>query len=273
MEFPVDRRHMLFAASGAAASLVLPQHAIADTKAPLSPERSLETYRRTLCGAEGDEVLWWYIGDLYLHTPGKSVTPVARALTIGRYKAGKSTPRTFHHHFHEVGAIVDLDTGEPLRRNPLTGAPIDTPPLVEEADQDVEWAMQDDGTVIKTALGHTTTQTLRWTETSANLLLVENDPTANAFALASGDSGTSWQAPQATRTFYAKKSSLARPGFVPAQSTYELVLKLTPPWLANPSSPGDHFLVVRGVGQKSRVRDIVNQDALDLVRHFFPKFI
>ena len=47
-----------------------------------------------------------------------------------------------------------------------------------------------------------------------------------------------------------------------------------PPWLAPAKpTPGDRWLIVRGLGQKSRAKDVVNQDALDIVRRYFPKYL
>ncbi|NIJ08536.1 hypothetical protein FHS31_002157 [Sphingomonas vulcanisoli] len=271
MEMTLDRRRLLVGASGAAASLLLPAWSSAEA-APLTPERGLDSYRRMLCGAEGEEVLWWFIGDIYLQTPGASVVPVARSLTIGGYTAETSGPRTFRYRFREAGVIVDLATGEPLRRNPITQAPVAQPPLVDEKPEEIDWTVQDDGNIVKTQHGRTSTLNLRWTETSANLLLIETEPGPNAFALAPGDAGNAWKGLESTRTVYAKRADLARPGFVPADMIYSVAIKATPPWLAT-QPPADHWLIVRGIGRKSRKNEVVNQDALDLVRRFFPTYL
>jgi hypothetical protein len=271
MEIRLDRRNLLVGAAGVAASIAVPAWCTADAAAPVTPERALASYRRMLCGGTGEEVLWWFIGEIYFQEPGKSLIPVARSLTIGGYTAAEASARAFRYKFREAGVIVDLATGEPLRRNPITGAAVEVP-LVDEQPEDVAWAMQDDGSILKTTHGHASTLNLRWTETSANLLLLETEPGTNAFALAPGDSGTDWKALESTRTVYAKRASLARPGFVPAEMIYHVAIKATPPWLAS-ASHSDHWLIVRGIGQKSRARDVVNQDALDLVRRFFPKYL
>lgn len=267
----IDRRRLLTGASGLAASLFLPAWPARASAAPVSPERALESYRRMLCGPEGQEILWWFIGDLHYQTPGKSVVPVARSLTIGGYTAGKSSARAFRYQFREAGVIVDLATGERLLHNPLTREPAEVP-LVDEAPHDIDWSMGDDGSITKTSHGHSTRLNLRWTETSANLLLLETQPGMNAFGLAPGDSGSDWKAVESTRTVYAKRASLSRPGFVPAEMIFNVALKMSPPWLAT-GTPGDHWLIVRGLGQKSRARDVVNRDALELVRRYFPKFL
>lgn len=267
---------MLIGASNAAAALILPAWTTPVGAAPVSPERGLESYRRMLCGPEGQEVLWWFIGDIHYQTPGKSVTPVARTLTIGGYTAGKSSARAFTYKFREAGVIIDLETGERLQRNPITNEPAEVP-LVDEPPHDIEWAMQDNGSISRTEHGHTSTLNLRWTETSANLLLLETQPGTNAFALAPGDSGVDWKALESTRTVYAKRADLQRNGFVPAEMIFSVALKLSPPWLTpKPAAgevPADHWLIVRGIGQKSRARDVVNRDALELVRRYFPKYL
>ena len=267
----LDRRRVLAGASGLAALLVLPSWCAAAAAAPMSPERGLESYRRMLCGPEGEEVLWWFIGDLHYQTAGKSVVPIARSLTIGGYTAYKSSPRAFRYQFREAGVIVDLATGERLQRNPLTNEAAEVP-LVDEPPHDIEWAMQDDGSIVRTQHGSVSRLNLRWTETSANLLLLETQPGANAFGLAPGDRGVDWKAAESTRTVYAKRASLSQPGFVPAEMIFNVALKMSPPWLAT-ASPGEHWLIVRGLGQKSRAKEVVNQDALDLVRRYFPGFI
>lgn len=266
-----DRRRILAGASGIATSLILPSWGAAATAAPLSPERSLESYRRMLCGAKGEEVLWWFIGDLYYHSPGKAVVPVARTLTIGGYTAGEASPRAFRYRFREAGVIIDLKTGLRLERNPLTGVPAEVP-LVDEEPHDIDWVVQDDGNILKTQNGKTAKLNLTWTETSSNLLLLENTPGDNAFSLAPGDSGVDWKQLESTRTVYAKRAALVRPGFVPANMIFNVALKLSPPWLAN-GETGDHFFIVRGIGEKSRRREIVNQDAFDIVRRYFPKYL
>lgn len=271
MSIDLDRRRLLVGASAAAATLWMPaSRAAAGT--PLSPERSIDSYRRILCGAEGEEVLWWFIGDIHYQEPGKSVVPIARSMTIAGYTAGASSARAFRYRFREAGVIVDLASGEPLRRNPITDEPAEVP-LVDEAPHDIDWAMQDDGVIARTQHGRTSTLNLRWTETSASLLLVETQPGPNAFGLAPGDAGADWKAPQSTRTVYAKRAGLSGPGFVPAEMIFNVAIRTTPPWLANPASPGDHWLIVRGLGQKSRANEVVNQDALDLVRRLFPKYL
>lgn len=266
-----NRRRLLISASGVAAALIVPEWLSAATAAPLSPERGLESYRRMLCGREGEEILWWFIGDLHYQEPGKSVIPIARSLTIGGYTAGKSSARAFQYRFREAGVTIDLATGERLQRNPLTSEPAEVP-LIDAAPRNVDWVMQDDGSIDRTEHGHSSKLTLRWTETSASLLLLETQPGTNAFGLAPGDRGSDWKAIESTRTVYAKRNKLARPGFVPAEMIYNVALKMSPPWLAT-GAPGDHWLIVRGLGQKSRANEVVNQDALDLVRRYFPKFL
>ena len=272
MNIRFDRRRLLIGASAAAATLLVPRARAAVATTPLSPERSLDSYRRILCGADGEEVFWWFIGDLHYQEPGKSVVPIARSLTIAGYTAGKSGARAFTYRFREAGVIVDLATGEPLRRNPLTDEPAEIP-LVDEAPHDIDWVMQDDGRIARTQHGRTSTLNLRWTETTSNLLLLETQPDTNAFGLAPGDAGVDWKAPQSTRTVYAKRASLAGSGFVPADMIFNVAIKTTPPWLVTPASPGDHWLIVRGIGRKSRANEVVNQDALDLVRRLFPKYL
>ena len=269
MQFELDRRSLIAGASGAAVSMLLPgSPALA---ASVSPERGLESYRRMLCGAKGEEVLWWFIGDIYAQSPGKSVIPVARTLTIGGYTAGEASDRNFRYRFREAGVLIDLDTGDRLTRNPLTNAPAEVP-LVDEPPHDIDWAVQADGSILRTQHGKTSTLNLKWTETSANLLLLENTPGSNAFSLASGDAGADWKSLESTRTVYAKRADLARPGFVAAQMIYSVSLKLSPPWLAT-GEPGDHWLIVRGIGQKSRKHEVVNRDGLALVRRYFPKYL
>ena len=267
----LDRRAMLAGASGLAASLALPAWAATGPALPLTPERGLESYRRMLCGPKGEEVLWWFIGDLYNQVPGKSLVPVARSLTIGGYTAGESSSRAFRYKFREAGVIVDLKTGQRLEANPLTGAPAEVP-LVDEHPHDIDWSVQDDGSIVRNQLGKTSTLNLRWTETSANLLLLETQPGLNAFGLAPGDAGTDWKEPESVRTVYAKRADLARRGFVSANMIFNVALKLSPPWLAD-GTPGPHWLIVRGIGQKSRAKEIVNRDALELVRRYFPKYL
>ena len=269
MDIRLDRRGMLLGASGVAASMIVP--AWKADAAQLTPERGLESYRRMLCGPEGEEVLWWFIGDLYYQTPGKAVAPVARTLTIGGYTAGKSTARSFRYKFREAGIIIDLDTGDRLRRNPLTSAPAEVP-LVDEEPEDIDWVVQDDGNILKTQHGRQSELVMRWTETTSNLLLLENTPGPMAFALAPGDRGTDWKSLESTRTVYAKRASLARPGFVPADMIFSVAIKMKPAWL-DTGEPGDHFFIVRGIGKKSCKKDIVNQDAFDLVRRYFPKYL
>lgn len=271
MDIGLDRRRVLIGASGAAASLIAPSWAAAGPASPVSPERGLESYRRMLCGEEGKEVFWWYIGDIHYHTPGKSVLPVARSLTMGGYTAGKSSARAFNYNFREAGVIVDLKTGEPLRRNPLTGEAVE-PQLVDEPMNEVKWAMQDDGSILKTAHGATSKLALRWTETSANMLLLETQPGDDSFALAPADGALDWKGLESTRTVYSKRANLAKRGFVPANMIFSVALKLTPSWLATPT-PGDHWLVVRGLGQKGRPGEIINPDTVAMVRQFFPKFL
>ena len=271
MDFRIDRRRLLVGASGASASLILPAWTSPAAAAPMSPERGLESYRRMLCGREGEEVFWWFIGDLHYQVPGKSVIPVARTLTIGGYTAGKSNARAFQYSFREAGIIIDLDTGDRLRRNPVTNAPAEVP-LVDEHPHDVDWAVQDDGSILKTQLGKTSTLHMRWTETSANLLLLENTPGPMPFALTPGDSGADWKSLESTRTVYANRANLARPGFVPADMIFSVALKMKPAWLDSGVS-GDHWFIVRGLGRKSRAKDVVNPDAVELVRRYFPKFL
>jgi hypothetical protein len=237
----------------------------------MTPERGLASYSRMLCGAPGEEVLWWFIGDLYVQQPGKAVIPIARSMTIGGYTAVSSSARAFRYRFREAGVIVDLATAEPLKHNPLTNEPAEVP-LVDEQPHDIDWAMQDDGSILKTQHGKTSTLNLRWTETPANLLLLETQPGTQAFALAPGDAGVDWKALESTRTVYAKRAQLARPGFVPAHMVFHVALKFSPPWLAT-GTPGDQFLIVRGIGQKSRAKEVVNPDALSLVRRLFPKYL
>ena len=271
MNMELDRRRLLMGASGVAASLVMPTWGAAAKAGQLSPERSLDSYRRMLCGNKGEEVLWWFIGDLHYQQPGKSVVPVARTLTIGGYTAGESSPRAFRYKFREAGVIIDLDTGERLARNPLTNAPAEVP-LVDEHPHDIDWAVQDDGNILKTQLGKTSKLDLRWTETSSSLLLLENTPGPQSFSLAPGDSGVDWKAAESTRTVYAKRANLARPGFVPANMIFNVALKLKPNWL-DTGAPGDRWFIVRGIGQKSRAKEIVNNDALQIVRKYFPKYL
>jgi hypothetical protein len=274
MDIDLHRRRLLIGATGIASSLILPSWPAAAESTPastVSPQRALESYRRMLCGAPGEEVLWWFIGDLHYQVPGRSLLPVARSLTIGGYTAGESSARAFRYRFREAGVIVDLATGERLQRNPLTQEAAEVP-LVDEPPHDIDWAMQDDGSIVKSAHGQASTLHLRWTETSANLLLLETQPSKNGFGLAPGDSGSDWKAPESARTVYVKRADLAGRGFVPAQMIFNVALKMNPPWLATPSS-GEHWLIVRGLGQKSRKKDVVNRDALELVRRYFPKFI
>ena len=272
MDIRFDRRRLLVAASGAAASLAWPVLPAVAAPSSMSPERALESYRRMLCGAEGEEVLWWFIGDIHDLSPGRSVLPVARSLTIAGYTAGPASARAFKYRFREAGVIIDLASGERLQRNPLTDEPAEIP-LVDEAPHDIDWAMQDDGSIVRSAHGKASTLNLRWTETSANLLLLETQPGLDAFGLAPGDGGTDWKASESTRTVYAKRAGLARAGFVPAEMIFNVALKLSPRWLATPDSKGDHWLIVRGLGQKSRANEVVNADALDLVRRHLPKFL
>ncbi len=275
MDMRMSRRRALIGAAGLSSSLLLPACATArpweDVRAPMTPERSLESYRRILCGDIGEEVLWWFIGDLYLHTPGESVVPVARSMTIGGYTAQTVTDREFTYGFREAGVIVDLNTGEPLTQNPFTGATVE-PPTVDEPPEVIRWVVRDDGDIVKTQHGKDTVLDLRWTETSSSLLMIETTPGANAFSLAPNDSGADWSALDSTRTVYAKRDDLARPGFVPADMIYNVALKLTLPWM-QPATPGDRFLIVRGIGQKSRKTEVVNADALELIRRFFPAFL
>ncbi len=274
MDIELDRRRVLLGASGIAAYLMMPSWTaagVAVPASPVSPERALDSYRRMLCGAEGEEVLWWFIGDLHFHVPGKSLLPVARSLTIGGYTAGKSSARAFRYRFREAGVIVDLASGERLQHNPLSHEAAEVP-LVDEPPHDIDWVMQDDGSITRSVHGQASTLHLHWTETSANLLLLETQPGENAFGLAPGDQGSDWKVPESTRTVYVKRASLARPGFVPAEMIFNVALKMSPSWLAT-QSPGDHWLIVRGLGQKSRAKDVVNLDALELVRRYFPKFL
>ena len=271
MDDRIDRRRLLAGASGAVAALAAPSWLSSAAAAQLTPERGLESYRRMLCGPEGEEIFWWFIGDLHYQVPGKSVVPIARTLTIGGYTAGKSTPRTFRYKFREAGIIIDLDTGERLARNPFTNAPAEVP-QVDEHPHDVDWAVQDDGSILKTQLGKASTLHMRWTETSANLLLLENTPGPASFSLAPGDAGVDWRTPESTRTVYAKRADLARPGFVPADMIFNVALKMKPAWL-DTGAPGDHWFLVRGLGQKSRAKDVVNPDAVALVRRYFPNFL
>jgi hypothetical protein len=270
MDLPLDRRRLLAGASAAAASLLMPgAHAAAP--GPLSPERALESYSRILCGPIGQEVLWWFIGDLYYQEPGKSVVPFARSLTIGGYTALQSSARAFKYRFREAGVIIELATGEPMKRNPFTDRPAEVP-LVDEQPHEIDWLMQDDGSILRTQHGKQSKLNFHWTETSANLLLLETQPGKNAFALAPGDAGVEWKGIESTRTLYAKRAHLKRPGYVPADMIFHVALKFAPPWLAFEPAV-DRYFIVRGLGQKSRAKEVVNQDALDLVRRLFPKFL
>ena len=271
MDDLLNRRFLLGGAGGLAASLAMPSWLSSASAAPLSPERGLESYRRILCGAKSEEVLWWFIGDLYYHTRGKSVKPYARSLTIGGYTAKEHGPRSFKYGFREAGVMVDLETGERLLKNPMTGKPADVP-LVDEQPHDIDWVVQDDGSILRTQHEKSSKLDLRWTETSSNLLLLETQPGPNAFGIAPGDSGADWKDVESTRTVYAKRADLKRKGFVPAKMIFNVSLKMNPPWLAD-GGPGDHWLIVRGIGEKSRAKDVVNRDALEMVRRYFPKFI
>ena len=271
MDDLLNRRHMLAGATGLAASFALPSWASAAPAGPLSPEQGLDSYRRILCGAKGEEVLWWFIGDLYYHTRGKSVVPYGRSLTIGSYTAKESTSRSFKYGFREAGVMIDIDTGERLMKHPITGAPVDVP-LVDEQPHDIDWVVQDDGSILRTQHEKSSTLNLRWTQTSSNLLLLETQPGKSAFGVAPGDSGVDWKDAQSTRTVYAKRADLKRKGFVPAKMIFNVSLKMNPPWLAD-GGPGDHWLIVHGIGEKSRAKDIVNRDALEMVRRYFPKYI
>lgn len=271
MDDLLDRRHLLGGAAGVAASFAIPSWLSAASAGALSPERSLESYRRMLCGTKGEEVLWWFIGDLYYHTQGKSVKPCARSLTIGGYTAQEFGPRSFKYGFREAGVMIDLDTGERLLKNPMTGELADVP-FVDEKRQDIEWAMQDDGTILRTQHEKSSKLNLRWTETSSNLLLLETQPGLNAFGAAPGDGGTDWKDIESTRTVYAKRADLKRKGFIPAKMIFNVSIKMNPPWLSD-GQPGDHWFIVRGIGEKSRAKDVVNRDALNMVRRYFPKFI
>ncbi len=272
MNMSISRRHLIAGASGIAAASVMPTWAAAaHAPPPMSPERSLESYRRILCGDIGEEVLWWFIGDLYLHTPGEAVAPIARSLTIGGYRAETATARDFRYRFREAGVIVDLATGEPLRENPFTQQAVEVP-LVDEPPEFINWSVQDSGDILKTKHGKQSLLDLRWTETSANLLLIETEPGPNAFGLTPADRGSDWSGIESTRTLYTRRADLAQTGFVPSQMIYNVALKLTLPWMA-PATPGDRWFIVRGIGQKSRANEVVNPDALEMIRRFFPNFL
>jgi hypothetical protein len=156
-------------------------------------------------------------------------------------------------------------------RNPLTGDAMETPLAVDLPNM-VEWSMQPDGTVAKKAHDRITTSHQRWTITRENVLLLETEPGNDAFGLASGDTGADSSAVHSTHTFNARRKDLERDGFVPAQWVYNIATRNTPAWLG-PSDGRDRRLIVRGLGTKSRARDIVNHDTLDWVRRYFPGFL
>lgn len=271
MDIALDRRRVIAGASGLVASLAIPSWWNTAAAAPLSPERGLESYRRMLCGEAGQEIFWWFTGDLYYQLPGRSVMPVARTLTIGGYTAGKFTDRSFTYKFREAGVILDLDTGQRLERNPFTNAPVEVP-LVDEEPHDISWVVQDDGSLLRTQHHKESKLHLRWTETSESLMLIETTPGPMAFSLAPADNGVDWKNLESTRTVYARRRNLARRGFVPAEMIFHVTLKMKPAWL-DTGAPGDHYFIVRGLGEKTPATQVLHKDAVDLVRRYFPKFL
>ena len=77
---------------------------------------------------------------------------------------------------------------------------------------------------------------------------------------------------QSTHTFYARRKDLEGDGFVPTQWIFNISTRTLPAWLSF-SDGRERRLIVRGLGTKSRVRDIVNPDTLDWVRKYYPGFL
>lgn len=266
----ISRRSALGSLGALAASLALRS---TETAASASPDisgasLSIQRYRKILCGEIGEDILWWFTGDFYLAEPNSSVVPIGRPMTVGVYRALGGGPGDFRYSFREAGVILDLDSGEPLRSSPLTHDPIETP-LVDEPERTIEWRAQDDGSLAVTNGTHRSTLHPRWTVTSDNVLMLETQPTLNAFGLVPSAAGSSWSSAESTRTVYARRKDLERSRFVPASMIYNVSLKLTPSWLGLHDQK-DRWIIVRGLGIKSRSTDIVNPDTLRWVKQHFP---
>ena len=267
-----QRRKLLAAAAGFAAAALAPGAGAPSAPPAVAPgSNSLRRFARMFGGRDGEDVLWWFMEEIYLQTVGESVVPLGRPMTLGVVHGLGGNDQEYRYRYREAGVLLDLATAEPLRRNPITGAAMETPVLSDPSNV-VEWKLLPDGTIAKRAHDRISTAHQRWTITGENVFLLETHPGPHAFALASGDAGADGAQVQSTHTFYARRKDLEGDGFVPTQWIFNISTRTLPAWLSF-SDGRERRLIVRGLGTKSRVRDIVNPDTLDWVRKYYPGFL
>lgn len=268
-----QRRALLAAAAGLAVSAIAPVAGAAPVPpiAGANPQ-SLRRYARMFGGRDGEDVLWWFTEDLYLHTPGESLVPLCRPMTVGVVRGVGGTDTEYSYDYREAGVPLDLETGEPMVRNPLTGAPMKTP-LSPATSSLVQWKLRPDGVVEKKTGDRVWTSYQRWTTTSDNVLLLETEPGPDAFGLSSADAAADREAAvHSTHTISAKRKDLDGDGFAPAQWVYNITTRTAPDWLGF-TDGRDRRLLVRGLGIKSRKDEILNADTLAWVRKYFPGYL
>lgn len=267
----VRRRDFLGAAAGLAAASLPGIGAATVVPTAASSPGSLRRHARMFGGRDGEDVLWWFMEDTYLHTVGESVVPLGRPMTVGVVHGLGGTDTEYRYRYKEAGVLLDYATGEPMRRNPITGAAMETP-VLHDPPNIVEWTELPDGTVAKKAHGRVSMSHPQWLTTRENVTMLETRPSPHAFALASGDAGADWGEVQSTANFYARRRDVEGRGFVPAQWVFNISTRTLPAWLGL-TDGRDRRLIVRGLGTKSRASDIVNPDTRDWVREYFPGFL
>lgn len=77
---------------------------------------------------DGENVLWWSVEELYLHTPVETVVPLGRPMNVGAFRGLGGTGPDNRHRFREAGVLLDFATTAPAPRAPIVARFRQRPP-------------------------------------------------------------------------------------------------------------------------------------------------
>ncbi len=233
-----------------------------------------KAYRRTVASTGGDEVAWWYLGQVYAVVDGFPEVLALNVATLMFYRTRDVDDDTFSIEWTEIGCFLDAISGTPGARwiNPVSGVDASLPNKFMDGPAVYTIKRKGDGIDVHLVQTGATVERITLTPRVEGSRIFFTQDEYKRRNIAGGDQPGP-DASAHTQLWFAADLEAARdPGqaSVASTGTYSFELQTLPAWGGFDGLRGR--MMVRGITHKADYRHCVNRVGWDALKLYYPEF-